>query len=216
MALHSRVFVREQNGWKLADMPSFDPVSLAYGVAHDTLEHLDNREGIEAEMMAFGAIYQFRILSDWWSQFPTRKPVDLAQIVMIDVFRFLREQDFDIKPCPSDDLGDTAMLSFFSRMFTYLGDEMAHTETPDKELRRVQNAYWTACKWIAKGRRRVTKRFHGHEPVALRGLFENITNRVEMLSIGSKPGDILNVNYCTNSLTSDLSRTCVKTAKLIH
>lgn len=217
MAVHTRVFVREANGWKLADMPSFDPVSLAYGVAHDTLEHLDNREGIEAEMMAFGAIYQFRVLSDWWSQFSLNRTYDLAQVVLIDVMRFLRENSYVIQECPTHDLGDVGLQTFFNAMARRLGEELDHTGvTAMTDRRQAANAFWMACRWMAKGRRRVTKRFHGHEPMALRGLFENVTNRVELLSVGCKPGDILNVNYCTKSLESDLSRTCVKTAKLIH
>lgn len=42
-------------GWQAEDNPHFTPV-LGFGLAHDVVEHMDNEQGMDAEMRAFGVL----------------------------------------------------------------------------------------------------------------------------------------------------------------
>jgi len=194
-------------GWQLENTPSFDPMAIAYGVTHDALEHHNaGEQGIENEMMAFGALYHIRVLGGWWTQFNTS--FDPVRMVAWDMARFLSERQFEIQPCPKkpsrvlDAMLCRALEYFKEQLERYHGVGKDHTDYV-----KALHAFYSAGAWLSRGYTRSLKRWHGNTPVALCGMFNSITKKIEGVAY-PKHGDTLEITFDTLNLNHSVYHTC--------
>lgn len=211
MARCERVFEYVENvvnnngihsGWRLRESPHFDPMAVPYGVVHDALEHhTPGEDGIENEMMAFGAIYHIRANGGWWNQFGTNVNVD--KMMAWDIARFLHDRAFNILPC--DETITKELNRFLVESFPLYLDrlESFHGITPGSpDYVKAMVAFYNAGAWLSKGYTRARKRWHDNSSMSLTGLFNTITDKVA--SVFGKCGDVLKIQFDTKTLWCDV------------
>lgn len=194
-------------GWQLENTPNFDPMDVAYGVTHDALEHHNpGEEGIENEMMAFGALYHIRVLGGWWDQF--NLAFDPEMMVAWDMARFLSERDYDIADNgaglpPSIDAMLCRVLEHYKvRLATH---HKVYKDNPDYV--KALHAFRKAGSWLSEGYLRSLNRWKGHNPKQLCDLFNSITHGIERI-MTPRHGDVLEIRFNTENLNHKVYHTC--------
>ena len=196
-----------RSGWRLADMPTFDPCHTNHVVCHDTFEHQpDDLPDIEHEMMAFGAIYFIRVHGDW----PLFREVwrGAHGIMYSDIRLFLGDhKGWVISDCDGEICSE---LEFdYSEQIRQVKEQYAdpfYDEKDDVNLQRILAGLERGFKWISKGYHRAQKRWAGHTSAQVCKLFEDTTEKVKKFSREDgkrlKHGDSLTIKFNTKRMES--------------
>lgn len=189
------------SGWKLTNMPTFDPCHSEHVVCHDAFEHHpDDLPNIEHEMMAFGAIYFIRVNGDWSAFKNDWRGVH--GVMFADINLFLGEQSkWVISDCDEPICGE--LVSHYYRQMDKLKESLNSALLIDT-LPQALSALERAFKWISKGYLRATKRWEGYTSAQVCKLFEDTTKEIEEISRkhDRKHGDRLTVKFDTKRLKS--------------
>ncbi|WNV46212.1 hypothetical protein [Pseudomonas phage PASB7] len=192
-----RNFVFEDGGWLMEDMHTFEPGD-PLTVIHDSFEHIDSTEGLEAELRAFGAMWWLRGETDWWSRFPGSEPRP-EQVMYYDIAKFIIENDFLI-----DNVGKRFKLGDeeeeFLSLLRKLVEEAIEREVQylSKPVARkvIQEAASTAMDWLRVGYRAARRKYPDNFAVA--DLMYDIYMRVRQLHVRAYEGSTLQLKYTLN------------------
>jgi len=199
-------------GWVMATMPHFDP-SRGLGVAHDCLEHLTRRIGVESEMEAFGAILFIRGDSGYWARSLERVQYSLCNYAYQtsgDFAQFLAQAGFNIQARGKTRLLDEEQEEQLKDLPThYLRDVQEEWECyngseeypGDKEALRVLNI---ALDWVRAGYRRAERMYTmGCDMTA--EMFIAIEREVDALG-EPEEGDTLTVTFSRTEFDYKITR----------
>lgn len=192
-----RNFTYEDGGWVLDGMDTFDPGD-SLTVVHDSFEHIDSTEGLEAELRAFGAMWWLRGETAWWSRFPGSEPRP-EQVMYYDIAKFIIENDFLI-----DNVGKRFKLEDeeeeFLSLLRKLVEEAIEREVQyyDKPVARkvIQEAASIAMDWLRVGYRAARRKYPDNFAVA--DLMYDIYMRVRNLHVRAYEGSTLQLKYTLN------------------
>lgn len=192
-----RNFVFEDGGWLLEGMHTFEPGD-PLTVVHDSFEHIDSTEGLEAELRAFGAMWWLRGETAWWSRFPGSEPRP-EQVMYYDIAKFIIENDFFI-----DNVGKRFKLEDeeeeFLTLLRKLVEEAIEREVQylSKPVARkvIQEAASTAMDWLRVGYRAARRKYPDNFAVA--DLMYDIYMRVRNLHVRAYEGSTLQLKYTLN------------------
>jgi hypothetical protein len=152
-----------QWGWIPKGMP-FDPCFDSITMGHDVLEHFNQRDtGLDAEMMAFGAMLYLRVEPDYWNVFGVGRRVDPAQNIAADIGRFIMDDLFQEQHV--SDPGRTYRLS--DELEQVLFEMQQHVISEWKETDNFTSAQFAEARqsltntvgWIRRGYRKAARRF---------------------------------------------------------
>ncbi|WNV49502.1 hypothetical protein [Pseudomonas phage L15] len=192
-----RNFVFEDDGWLMEGMHTFEPGD-PLTVVHDSFEHIDSTEGLEAELRAFGAMWWLRGETAWWSRFPGSEPRP-EQVMYYDIAKFIIENDFLI-----DNVGKRFKLEDeeeeFLTLLRKLVEEAIEREVQylDKPVARkvIQEAASTAMDWLRVGYRAARRKYPDN--FAVSDLMYDIYMRVRQLHVRAYEGSTLQLKYTLN------------------
>ncbi|AKC04823.1 hypothetical protein YH30_81 [Pseudomonas phage YH30] len=199
-----RNFIYEDGGWVLDGMDTFDPGD-AMTVVHDSFEHIDSTEGLEAELRAFGAMWWLRGETDWWCRFPRMDPRP-EQVMYYDIATFIRENDFLI-----DNVGKRFKLgvdeeNFLDVLRKLVEDALERdSQYLDKPVAKkvIQEAASTAMDWLRVGYRAARRKYPDNFAVA--DLMYDIYSRVYALNFRALEGSMLQLKYTLSGKFVEIS-----------
>ncbi|WJY90804.1 hypothetical protein phiPA13_26 [Pseudomonas phage phiPA1-3] len=192
-----RNFIYEDGGWMLEGMHTFEPGD-PLTVVHDSFEHIDSTEGLEAELRAFGAMWWLRGETAWWSRFPGSEPRP-EQVMYYDIAKFIIENDFFI-----DNVGKRFKLEDEEEEFLTLLRKLVE-EAIEREVQYlykpvarkvIQEAASTAMDWLRVGYRAARRKYPDN--FAVSDLMYDIYMRVRQLHVRAYEGSTLQLKYTLN------------------
>ncbi|SBT96800.2 hypothetical protein P3P1_25 [Pseudomonas aeruginosa] len=192
-----RNFTFEDGGWLMDGMHTFEPGDPVT-VIHDSFEHIDSTEGLEAELRAFGAMWWLRGETAWWSRF--RQAEERPEHVMYyDIANFIMENDFLI-----DNVGKRFKLGDeeeeFLEMLRKLVEEAMERDSQyrNKPVARsvLHQASVLAMDWVRVGYRAARRKYPDNFAVA--DLMYDLYERVRYISHDAYEGSTLQLKYTLN------------------
>lgn len=215
MKMTTRKFVwgidnnRDVAGWIPSGMPNFD-TGTGQTVAHDSIEHFSAQEGIENEMLAFGAMIYIRGEGSYLQLLPpvrhrNRDYWDYGWHLSGDFARFLAESGANIKAprnsAPVDETAEELIASMVRHSASSMDDEMeVHSATFDR-----QAVIERAVGWIRCGYRAAQKRFGSNSPDEVCYMFHRIETEIDEEHATAEEGDTLIVRFSTETLEHTLT-----------
>ncbi|WLJ70999.1 hypothetical protein [Pseudomonas phage vB_PaeP_YL2] len=192
-----RNFTFEDGGWLMDGMHTFEPGD-PLTVIHDSFEHIDSTEGLEAELRAFGAMWWLRGETAWWCRF--RQTEERPEHVMYyDIAKFVIENDFLI-----DNVGKRFKLGDeeeeFLEILRKLVEEAMERESQylNKLVARgvINQASVLAMDWLRVGYRAARRKYPDNFAVA--DLMYDLYKKVRYITRDAYEGSTLQLKYTLN------------------
>lgn len=200
---------RRADGWKPDCCPNFDP-GLPHVVAHDVIEHLDDRSSFDGELRAFGVTMFGRM---------TVHPDGMYEASGSDLSSFLAMQDYKVKAPPK---------SLASRKLSHGAEHMLDNFMEEAEAQTARKAVWDGYKnpgakpnvqrflevqeavrgWVRIGYRVAARRFKKFGPHGVDKLYGDLTKAIERdyQRTPAKPGDTLTISVNLDTFDIKLHR----------
>lgn len=191
----------EWEGWRMEGMPHFDP-SAPLAVAHDSLEHFPKTgvDGLEDEMLAFGAIAFIRVDGGYWyTQGDGRYGGHEDEVLAYDIVRFIAERGWYVAPCSRRISGTIKDLTVSRGKFNKIVEGEQFDEWDGYERQKAWDAYKTCMRWAAVGYAMAKRRWGAHHPEEVCWLFRCIEKDVTAIK-DVDPGDRLEVKFDISTL----------------
>jgi hypothetical protein len=189
------------SGWVMNTMPHFDP-GTGMTVAHDCLEHLSRREGLEGEMEAFGVSLWGRHQGGYWAgkrSFRTEWSYHVAD----EVAQFCAQAGMRIDKAPKAALLEdhleaelAAMVEGALRGYPEQAEVYLGVEEDDLDLEEARRIFEECARWIRRGFHAAEKKYDISVD-EFAELFSEIERRVD--KIHPEIGDTLSVRFDRNS-----------------
>lgn len=199
---------KDSVGWIPKGMPNFD-AGAGRQIAHDSIEHFSMKEGIEQEMLAFGAILFIRGLGGYLNLTGSylSKNRNYGWHLSFDFANFLAESGKDISvPRNTSELDDEYAEEMIDNMvaqaWNNIDDEL---EACGVEM-DVAEVFQRAIGWVRCGFRAAQKRFSDSHPEEVCYMFHQIENEVDDKYMHGEEGDELIVKFSTETLRYEITR----------
>lgn len=188
-------------GWRLTDMPTFDPVSKyrMHVMVHDILEHHpDDGTDLRYEMLAFGASFYIRVFGKWRNF--TKGFDDGLWTQYQDISGFLSNCNWKIEKTdekihPDLIKGLWYCLKHYRPAYF---DNIA-----DRELKALKRqAIKMSFRWISMGYRRAKQRWGNNPSWKICKMFESMEDTIKHLTNNTAMthGDKMVVTFDTETL----------------
>lgn len=194
-ASHPKNRCRDNSGWIVKDKPHFDPVPIGqrtHVLVHDILEHHnEDGDGLEFEMMAFGATFFIRDRGEWIS-FAFQNGFDA---MYSDMTYFLRLNDYKLIETDGEISPD--LEGRYQRIIEHA--------CKDNEFKDKLNLLHTSFKWISKGYDRAVKRWEGNSSHLVCRMWESMQKKLENTSTYEYEHEGATLTVTFNTVTLDYS-----------
>jgi len=149
-----------QIGWLIHDKPHFDPIqNRPHVLVHDILEHTNyDGDSLEDELMALGATYFFRVYGGW-IRFTQHWEGERGHWVQhSDIFTFVQQNDFNVKPIKGDIHPDLDYYMELSRK-KVLHRHYKFRDVFESNPGLIRDIF----KWVSRGYVRAMNQWAGHD-----------------------------------------------------
>lgn len=204
------VVTKAVDGWKPDCCPNFDP-GLAHVVAHDVLEHLDDRQSFDGELRAFGVTMYGRMYA---------APHRMYEASSSDLNVFLALQDYKV-PKPPSNLANKPLDETGERMLRRLLREtevnsaspgILRNNNDSRELRTDAEKFRSVVDdvrgWIRIGYRVAARRYKTLGHYGTDRLFTKLADAIveDARENYPKPGDTLKISLDLDTFKFSLVR----------
>jgi hypothetical protein len=207
------------DGWKPNCCPNFDP-GLAHVVAHDVLEHLDDRSAFDGELRAFGVTLYGRFYGN---------PENMYEASASDLDVFLAMQNYKV-PKPPHGLANKPLDAGAERMLSALLSDTeinaANTAPMHKtgeqrtlvtNVEKFRSVKEDVRGWIRIGYRVAARRYKKLGHIGLDTLFGKLVDAVikDARRDFPKPGDTLKIDVDLKTFKFTLKRGQLSPAEIL-
>lgn len=194
-----------EEGWIPTWIKGFDAVTSGMLAAHDVMEHMSIRPGLEHEMLAFGSMLWIRGQADYWADAGLRD-TDPASHMYGDVHSFLLGGEHIADPGRTKRLDDYDMEETLMRMRGFIYREMRSSCGTAEEMVNMREKVHRAIGWIRKGFRKCERRWHHASPYRVCDLFRTLEYKFSEKAKYGEYGDRLIISVSPKNLTCDIKR----------